>query len=165
MLAAMSLFTLVGIAGEDDLDAPDLNSAASLNGPTRSSSEQNQSKRNPERVEQSHSGNARLKGQLSAVLRDELVGELKAIGSADAAAIWARRILPAKNSLNVADARRLENAFQTRLAELERGLGTTKLQRSSERKEPEASGTSAIERIEKTVLRVPSRDESAIESM
>jgi hypothetical protein len=162
-----ALFTLVGIAGEDDLDAPDLNSAqplkaeASLNGPTRSSGEQNQSKRNPDRVAQSHSGNARLKGQLSAVLRDELVGELKAIGSADAAAIWARRILPAKNSLNVADARRLENAFQTRLAELELGLGTTKLQQSSlkpidnpttslERKGPEASGTSAIERIEKS---------------
>jgi hypothetical protein len=52
-------------------------------------------------------------------LRDQLLGELKEVDSLDAAAIWARRILPAKNSLNIADARQLENAFQTRLAALE----------------------------------------------
>jgi hypothetical protein len=162
-----ALFTLVGIAGEDDLDAPDLNSAeppkrenASLIGPTRSSGEQKQSRRNSDRVAQGHTGNARLKGQLSAVLRDQLLGELKAIGSADAAAIWARRILPAKNSLNVTDARPLENAFQARLAQLELGLGTTEPQPSSlgpfdnpttslERKGPEASRTSTLERMEK----------------
>jgi hypothetical protein len=163
-----ALFTLVGIAGEDDLDAPDLNSVeplkgeeASLDRPTRSSGEQNQSKRNPDRVAQSHTGNARLKGQLSAVLRDQLVGELKAIGSADAAAIWARRILPAKNSLNIADARQLENAFQVRLAELELGLSNTEPQllslgpngnpaTSLEPKGPGTSGISSIERIEKS---------------
>jgi hypothetical protein len=56
--------------------------------------------------------NAILKSQLSAVVRDQLLGELKQVDSVDAAAIWARRILPAKNSLNVVDARQLENAFQ-----------------------------------------------------
>ena len=59
------------------------------------------------------------------MLRDQLVGELKAVTSADAAAIWARRILPAKNSLNIADARQLENAFQARLVELEFGHSDT----------------------------------------
>ena len=57
------------------------------------------------------------------MLRDQLLGELKEVNSVDAAAIWARRILPAKNSLNIADARQLENAFQARLAELELGVG------------------------------------------
>jgi hypothetical protein len=52
------------------------------------------------------------------VLRDQLLGELKEVNSVDAAAIWARRILPAKNSLNIADALQLENAFEERLAAL-----------------------------------------------
>jgi hypothetical protein len=162
-----ALFTLVGIAGEDDLDAPDLNSVeppkgekASLNGRTRSSGEQKQSRPYPDRVAQSHSGNVRLKGKLSAVLRDQLVGEVKAIASVDAAAIWARRILPAKNSLYIADARLLENAFQARLAALEQ-LSRTEPQPSSigpfdnattslERKRPETSEISPLERIEKS---------------
>ena len=95
------------------------------------------------------------------MLRDQLVGELKEVNSADAAAIWARRILPAKNSLNIADARQLENAFQARLAELELGHSDTEPQPSPfgsirnhatslERKRPETSGTSTIERIEKS---------------
>ena len=62
-----------------------------------------------------------LKSQLSAVLREQLLGQLKEVNSVDAAAIWARRILPAKNSLNIADARQLESAFQARLAELQVG--------------------------------------------
>ena len=53
------------------------------------------------------------------MLRDQLLDELKEVNSADAAAMWAHRILPAKNSLNVADARQLENAFRARLAELD----------------------------------------------
>jgi hypothetical protein len=87
------------------------------------------------------------------------VSELKGISSADAAAIWARRILPAKNSLNIADARQLENAFQARLAELELRLSDTQPPSlgptgnpttSLERKGPETSGISPIERIEKS---------------
>ena len=70
------------------------------------------------------------------MLRDQLLSELKAVISADAAAIWARRILPAKNSLNIADARQLENAFQARLAALEFRLNN---------KEPQPSSLGAIE--------------------
>ena len=43
-------------------------------------------------------------------------------GSVDAAAIWADLVLPAKNSLLAADAQKVENAFQARLAELELGV-------------------------------------------
>ena len=52
-------------------------------------------------------------------MRDQLVGELKAIASSDDAAIWAHRILGAKNSLTAADARQVEDAFQAKLATLE----------------------------------------------
>ena len=56
---------------------------------------------------------------MSAVLRDQLMGELKGMQSAEDAAIWARRMLPAKNALNSADSRQIEDAFQARLAVVE----------------------------------------------
>jgi hypothetical protein len=62
--------------------------------------------------------NPALKGQLSAVLRDQLLNQLDEVGSVEDAAVWARRILPAKNSLSAADACRVEDASRTRLAEL-----------------------------------------------
>jgi hypothetical protein len=84
---------------------------------------------------------------------------IKDVDSLDAAAIWARRILPAKNSLNVADAQQVENAFQARLAELDLGVGNTEPPPSPlgsirnptalERKRPERTQTSPIERIHK----------------
>ena len=61
-----------------------------------------------------------LGAEASATLRDQLVGELKEIASSDDAAIWAHRILGAKNSLTEADARQVEDAFQAKLATLER---------------------------------------------
>ena len=69
--------------------------------------------------EKINSPNPRLKAQLSAVLRDELMSELKGVKSAEDAAIWARRILPAKNALDAADARQVEDAFRARLAVVE----------------------------------------------
>ena len=169
-----ALFALVGIAGEDDLDAPNLSApdpaeAAAekplLNPRSRSNGGRRYFGRRilADRAtkEQVNSDNARLKSQLSAVLRDQLLGELKEVNSVDAAAIWARRILPAKNSLNIADARQLENAFQARLAELELGVGNTEPPPSPfgsirnhatalERRRPEGTETSTIERIEKS---------------
>ena len=53
------------------------------------------------------------------MLRDQLMNELKDMKSAEDATIWARRILPAKNALNSADARQVEDAFQARLAAVE----------------------------------------------
>jgi hypothetical protein len=131
-----ALFALVGIAGEDDLDAPDLNAPD----PTEVEKEKrpvagrtglNGSRKYPhpakvpaggEARQKVDSANPRLKGQLSAVLRDQLLGELKEVTSDDDAAIWARRILPAKNSLELADARQLEEAFAARLIQLQGGI-------------------------------------------
>ena len=169
-----ALFALVGIAGEDDLDAPDLNTPSSaeptaekppLNPGTRSNGGVNHLGRkiSPDRAtkEQVSSGDARLKSQLSAVLRDQLLGELKEVNSADAAAHWARRSLPAKNSLNIADARQLEAVFEARLAELELGADNAEPQPSPfrskrkpttslERRGSESTKTSTIVRIAKS---------------
>ena len=169
-----ALFALVGIAGEDDLDAPDLNAPEPadaggkkplLNGRTRPNGGRNHFGRKipagRDAKEHVNSANAGLKSQLSAVLREQLLGELKEFNSVDAAAIWARRSLPAKNSLNLVDARQVENAFQARLAELELGGDNAKPQPSPfgsirnhvtsvERIGPELTGTSAIEKIERS---------------
>jgi hypothetical protein len=45
---------------------------------------------------------------------DQLLSQLKDLDSAENAALWARRIIPAKNTLNDEDVRRLENAFQAK---------------------------------------------------
>jgi hypothetical protein len=162
-----ALFALVGIAGEDDLDAPDLNVTGPseaekppLNRQTGSNGGQKQFGRKADGDPQHHSDNASLKSQLSAVLRDQLLGELKEVNSVDAAAIWARRIIPAKNSLNIADALQLENAFEERLAALKDAwpsrLGSMhKYATTLERKGSESTRTSIIEKIETSGLTHP----------
>src|SRR5262249_33967157 len=87
------------------------------------------------RQEATTSSNEALKDQLSGVLREQLLSQLQEIGSADEAAAWAHRILPAKNSLNDADARQIGEAFAARLAQLE---GTI------DNGEPELSATNSI---------------------
>jgi hypothetical protein len=122
-----ALFTLVGIAGEDDIDAPDLKapvppaSVAAKPAPNRHgrlNGGQSIPGRGGSKVV-SHPAKPILGPEASATLRDQLVGELKEIASSDDAAIWAHRILGAKNSLTEADARQVEDAFQAKLATLE----------------------------------------------
>ena len=59
---------------------------------------------------------APLRDQLSAVLRDELLGEVAKLRENDEAAQWARRALAAKNSLSDTHARQVEEAFELKLA-------------------------------------------------
>ena len=54
----------------------------------------------------------------SGALRDQLLIEVNHLSSADAAATWAHRIMAAKNSLAAADARRVEDAFAAKIADL-----------------------------------------------
>jgi hypothetical protein len=126
-----ALFTLVGIAGEDDLDAPDLKapmppvSAAAKPEPNRHgrlNGGQSTPGRGGSKVV-SHPAKPILDAEASATLRDQLVGELKEIASPDDAAVWAHRILGAKNSLTEVDARQVEDAFQAKLATLDAGSG------------------------------------------
>jgi hypothetical protein len=111
-----ALFTLVGIAGEDDLDAPDLGAApktaAELPRPGSQSNAQAAAGRRPE----SSAARSVLGVQLSASLRESLIEQMAGINSADEAATWAHRNLPAKNTLTAADAKIVEGRFQARLS-------------------------------------------------
>ena len=129
-----ALFTLVGIAGEDDIDAPDLNppTGATPGAEIPDTSNQNgqlngQWGAGPPTPVRRNGKNfvrptkATLEPQKSIALRDRLLEELAALGSPEAATTWAHRILGAKNSLTAADARCVESAFQAKLAAL--GIG------------------------------------------
>jgi ERF superfamily len=126
-----ALFTLVGIAGEDDLDAPDLCQPAPPPSPSASAGDRGlKSREDRPRVPLRGPGNgyargvlkagssAVLDGHQSAAVRDKLLAELGTIPSADLAASWAREALTAKNSLTATDAKLVEDAFERRLSEL-----------------------------------------------
>jgi ERF superfamily len=113
-----ALFTLVGIAGEDDLDAPDLLAPP----PATSRSEEPKRDGRPGGNGRNHiagpkpaAEKSELSLALSASLRDELLREIERLNGDDEAALWARRRGVAKNSLNAADARQVEQAFGGRL--------------------------------------------------
>ena len=56
-----------------------------------------------------------LSFEASGGLRDQMLGELNAIGSEDEAAKWAHRRLPDKNKLNAIDAKHIEELFRAKL--------------------------------------------------
>lgn len=118
-----TLFTLVGIAGEDDLDAPDLNQTS---GPGTIREDKNRrlnggQQKPGRRADRSKSTKSILGPEASAELRDRLVAELNDLGSGDDAAMWAHRRLGEKNKLTAADAQQVEDAFQARLANFATG--------------------------------------------
>ena len=112
-----ALFTLVGIAGEDDLDAPDLPlqaaPAAQIPSPPLSPSlrGKNGQSHQPKPV-------VTLDLETSGRQRDELMGELASISSFDGAAEWAKRIIPIKNTLASEHAREVETALEVKLAQV-----------------------------------------------
>ena len=173
-----ALFTLVGIAGEDDLDAPD------LIGPSQPTHNRRPTRGNG-RLDRKSSGlaartslarpakptanndNARAKVlaavrldiAASAHLRDVMLTELNAIGSEDAAAKWAHRRLAEKNKLNATDAKHIEEAFRAKLLSFaihhaERVPGSKNgEQTSSDKAEHNKKGKSASSpAIDKSVL-------------
>jgi hypothetical protein len=124
-----SLFALAGIAGEDDLDAPDLvapTNASSGEG-TGHAKAAGKGKLNGGRDGSVHRSAARrdarvrppkeiLGSEASAELRDRLIAELDALTSSDDAGLWAHHSLPQKNKLTAADALQVEAAFEGRVA-------------------------------------------------
>src|SRR5229473_2333505 len=108
-----ALFTLVGIAGEDDLDAPDLGAIpkAEVEQPLRSDhrSRSNGHAAVAERPSRDgekpsvRSARPVLAPEQSAILRERLVEQLAAIHSTGDAAAWAHRNLAVKNTLTAAD--------------------------------------------------------------
>ena len=118
------LFTLVGIAGEDDLDAPDICMPAPLPGRPPGSSLAG----SPLPSQSPGNGKVRaaarspvpavLPVDKSAALRDQLLSEIAGLASPESATSWARAALAAKNSLTTADAKVLEDAFEQKVAGL-----------------------------------------------
>ena len=125
-----ALFTLVGIAGEDDVDAPDLTDPAPETGKLRTDStssanggQQSGSDAPAGRGKAKKLGPPTLKRELSAALsaslRTELTREIEDLSAPDDAALWAQRKLPAKNQLSEADARQVEEEFAAKLEVIE----------------------------------------------
>jgi hypothetical protein len=115
-----ALFTLVGIAGEDDLDAPDL--------PIGGGAPKVASPEIASEVPKNANGHWKsrrvpspptLDKGASAALRTQLLANLTGLAALQDLDYWAERCLPAKNTLTADDARLVEQAFQRKLAEID----------------------------------------------
>jgi hypothetical protein len=172
-----ALFTLVGIAGEDDLDTPDLlppeQQASKPNEPQGGGNSrlngghlhapQRPAVRGNGKV-QTNPAEPPLGAEASAALRDRLVAELSDLACGDDAAIWAHRSLVEKNKLTAADAQCVEETFQAKLASLV-ASGTDNSQRAGEAERPlttrsprsakEPRNRSRSKAIDKSMLALP----------
>jgi hypothetical protein len=114
-----ALFTLVGIAGEDDLDAPDLSTCTPMTGPGPDARQDQLSSRHPGNGRQPGANSVELLDpERSAALRDKLIAEIANLASAELAVTWANGALAPKNTLIPDDARLLEQAFEQKLSGL-----------------------------------------------
>jgi ERF superfamily protein len=156
-----ALFTLVGIAGEDDLDAPDLIP------PTKPSpraedapagKKESRVNGGPARREKAFSvvrrqrrpshSNRLLDPDGSAALREQLVGQVNELRSGEEAATWGLQALAAKNTLLPADAESVESAFQVQLSKLASELAAAGSPKQSQIKDKKRRPSS----VDKTVL-------------
>jgi hypothetical protein len=116
-----ALFTLVGIAGEDDLDAPDLNAKVDIpfGDPTGAANKSGAAATTAsigfEAKASAFSAAAKKEGkvlpsrktlepQQSAALREQLLADVALLQSDEVAADWVHKNLPTKNTLSAADA-------------------------------------------------------------
>jgi hypothetical protein len=121
-----ALFTLVGIAGEDDLDAPDLPATSGPASPNNPGNGHAKAAPNPP-VRVRGNGSHRKAGsrvpvldvKASSVLAQRLANEIASIRSAEAAVEWARQGIGAKNTLTAEDAGSVEKAFREQMQVLE----------------------------------------------
>ena len=128
-----ALFTLVGIAGEDDLDAPDPGATNKAGPDPIAKLDVPPSTKAAAEVRPMASSETGRKGKVASLPRiilpadqsealgDRLIAELGDLKSADAAADWVHKNLPAKNTLTAEDAERVEASFRERLAAIEAG--------------------------------------------
>jgi hypothetical protein len=152
-----ALFTLVGIAGEDDLDAPELNSSPSVG-----TAEQDTLAKSADRplvsarvASSSRRGTSGqpakrlLAADQSNALRDRLLAELRGLAMPEAAASWAHRVLPSKNTLLAEDANLVESAFREMIVSF------------GEQPSPEIDGSDEVveEKIEPQQPRIPDNQE------
>jgi len=124
-----ALFTLVGIAGEDDLEAPDLSASppqnsAAVEGASALGNGKSRSLAGSSTVRVN--GKAASLGQGVALpvteseqFRDRLLAEVANLTAAEEAFVWARDRLPTKNSLQLADAELVDEAFRSKMSPFE----------------------------------------------
>jgi hypothetical protein len=126
-----ALFTLVGIAGEDDLDAPDLDKINAPAGTGQVAAENNAQSQNGHSILNGAVNYGRAKRKPvtgaarpirnrdeSAELTAKLLAELEGVHDEDELSNWAHRSLPLKNTLVLSDVSVLESAFQKKMAGL-----------------------------------------------
>jgi len=171
-----ALFTLVGIAGEDDLDAPDLVA------PTPPISQSKAPKRDSKT--DGNGGNHRrlagaanrscqnkLSATLSASLRDELLREIESLKAGDDAALWAQQRLGAKSTLYSVDAAHVERGFQDRLISFTSDAAAASIQKIEQPVHRPGQGKkrSRSATIDKAVLALPAprriRDRDHVKSV
>jgi hypothetical protein len=120
-----ALFTMVGIAGEDDLDAPDVinDPAAALKAVDTGLAPNPSSAPAPVRPTQFRTGNGtnppvrqKLGAEESAAIMAQLIREIETLPEEDLQ-LRAIAILKAKNRLSANDAKQVEDAFASRMAE------------------------------------------------
>ena len=132
-----ALFTLVGIAGEDDLDAPDLAEGAKADAvnkagavykagiaarlrPAVAAGEERLATSGPTRKEKAGRPARTILGpDRSSALRESLLDAIGQLQSADGAADWVHKNFAGKNALITADANVVEAGFRERLATIE----------------------------------------------
>jgi hypothetical protein len=123
-----ALFTLVGIAGEDDLDAPDLGGQPA-EGTGETGNDLDTKRQNGDGADQPLGTFARnrnpwsppnqaLAPEESAALCDRMVSEISALASEEQATAWAHKAMGAKNALTTGDCGVVEATFAARLAKL-----------------------------------------------
>ncbi|MBR1190361.1 ERF family protein [Bradyrhizobium sp. AUGA SZCCT0160] len=151
------LFTLVGIAGDDDLDAPDAGPQVADPAPTNSPPQCGTNGQTPQ-AKTFQSAHKRANGahvnvlsaEASATLRDQLLAELDGLGLKDDIDAWTLQAWPKANSLTPADGTKVRTAFQIRLDRMTSHAGIA----SGELQQPTAT-PEARSRIDKSVLTLP----------
>jgi hypothetical protein len=171
-----ALFTLVGIAGEDDLDAPDLVAPTPATSrsktPKRDSKTDGNGGNNRKLAGAANRGcQSELSAALSGSLRDELLREIESLKTDDAAAVWAQRRLGAKSTLHSADAAHVERGFQDRLMSFTSDAAAASIQKVEQPVHRPGQGKkrSRSASIDKTVLALPAprriRDRDHVKSV
>ena len=158
-----ALFTLVGIAGEDDLDAPDLAVQTIEPSPqagataTKTGSNGRLPPATAKTLQGPHKGTsgdraAVLSGEASAILRDQLLAEIAALETTDDLDAWTLRAWPRANTLTSDDGDKVRRAFEARLARLP---STTNEDLSPTELIAPAANHEVRSRIDKSVLALP----------
>src|SRR5436190_5431485 len=153
-----ALFTLVGIAGEDDLDAPDL--AVQMIEPRPPATKTGSNGRLPPATTKPLQGlrkggdrAAVLSGEASANLRDQLLAEIAGLETKDDFDVWTLRAWQKANTLAPADGDKVRQAFQAQLTQIQSTPDEGHHQPAE--LDPPAAKDELRSRIDKSMLTLP----------